>query len=210
MHIRKCQDVYWDPKNEKSWLDREYGGGFQNFLSSSTFVLRMNPFQKSNIISRSSRSAGAEVEEKVSEYTSQLPLCYEVDKGKVWTPRSISPLPYRWGDWPKAPTLVLGQNRPQSPTRQSIPFAQIMVSHKMVQEAPCLTRELGTQVARKRPTETSRKGNVCLEVSKWQRSNRSHGQGWFYHSPDSWVTRTISEVFLRQVHLYRDLDRHSR
>lgn len=94
MHIRKCQDVYWDPKNEKSWLDREYGGGFQNVLSSSTFVLQMNPFQKSNIISSSSRRAGAEVEEKVSEYTSQLPLRNEVDKGKVWKPRSISPLPF--------------------------------------------------------------------------------------------------------------------
>lgn len=54
----------------------------------------MNPSQKSNIISRSRRSAGAEVEEKVSEDTSQLPLRYEVDKGKVWKPRSISPLPF--------------------------------------------------------------------------------------------------------------------
>lgn len=54
----------------------------------------MKPFQKSNIISRSSRSAGAEVEVKGSESISQLPLTYAVDKGEVWKPMSMPFLPF--------------------------------------------------------------------------------------------------------------------
>lgn len=127
------------------------------------FFPQMNYLQQ---VKSKERGAGAEVEAKGSESTSQTPFTCEADKEKVWKLMSILSLFFnRGGDWgpPRrrkqtmAPKLALSHTPLQSSRLQSMPFPQTTLSPKVALEDLCLNRELGTDGVgeRQRPTKPS-------------------------------------------------------